>query len=125
QNDEAANETTTTAVLETNESKIKWFKLLNYKQTWAFTIGKFLTDGVWWFFLFWLPNYLKVQYGMVKTDIMIPLAVLYTMAMIGSVGGGWLPMHFIKKGYKEYDGRMRAMFLIAVLPLAILAAQPF
>ncbi len=115
--------TVTETVVE-NEEKVKWFRLLKYNQTWAFTIGKFLTDGVWWFFLFWLPNYLKVQYGMIDNSIMIPLAVLYTLAMVGSVGGGWLPMHFIKKGYNIYEGRMRAMMIIAFLPLVILVAQP-
>lgn len=104
--------------------KISWIKLLGYKQTWAFTIGKLMTDGVWWFFLFWLPAYMKAQYGMVDKAIVVPLAVLYTLSMIGSVFGGWLPMHFIKKGYKAYDGRMKAMFLIALFPLIVLAAQP-
>lgn len=104
--------------------KVSWFKLLGYKQTWAFTIGKFLTDGVWWFFLFWLPAYLKDQYGMVDEQIMIPLAVLYSMTMFGSIGGGWFPMYFIRKGYQPYDGRMKAMLLIALIPLVVLAAQP-
>ena len=108
----------------TSTEKISWVKLLGYKQTWAFTIGKLLTDGVWWFFLFWLPAYMKAQYGMVDKAIVIPLAVLYTLSMMGSVFGGWLPMHFIKKGYKAYDGRMKAMFLIALFPLIVLAAQP-
>eukprot|EP01132_Coremiostelium_polycephalum_P015001 gene15001-18163_t len=83
-----------------------------------------MTDGVWWFFLFWLPSYLKVQYGMDDTAIMIPLAVLYSMTMIGSIGGGWFPMYFMKKGYAPYDGRMRAMFIIALFPLLVLLAQP-
>lgn len=104
--------------------KVSWFKLLGYKQTWAFTFGKFMTDGVWWFFLFWLPAYLKAQYGMVDDAISFPLAVLYTLAMVGSIMGGWFPMYFIKKGYKVYDGRMRAMFVIAVIPLLVLLAQP-
>lgn len=104
--------------------KVSWIKLLGYRQTWAFTIGKFMTDGVWWFFLFWLPDYLKVQYNVVDEGVMLPLAVLYTMAMVGSVGGGRLPLYFINKGYKVYDGRMRAMLIIAVFPLVILAAQP-
>ncbi|MBB6270481.1 ACS family hexuronate transporter-like MFS transporter [Pedobacter cryoconitis] len=108
----------------TDHQKVSWFKLLGYKQTWAFTFGKFMTDGVWWFFLFWLPSYLKVQYGMDNTDIMVPLAVLYSMTMIGSVGGGWFPMYFIKKGYTPYDGRMKAMFIIALFPLVVLLAQP-
>jgi ACS family hexuronate transporter-like MFS transporter len=104
--------------------KSSWFKLLGYRQTWAFTIGKFMTDGVWWFFLFWLPKYLDAQFGMKDTEIAFPLFVLYSMTMVGSIGGGWFPMYFIRKGYNEYDGRMKAMFIIALFPLVILAAQP-
>lgn len=104
--------------------KISWFKLLEYKQTWAFAFGKFMTDGVWWFFLFWLPAYLKDQYGMIGTDIMLPLAVLYSMTMFGSINGGWFPMYFINKGYQPYEGRMKAMLMIASIPLVVLAAQP-
>lgn len=106
------------------EKKVPWIKLLGYKQTWAFAFGKFMTDGVWWFFLFWLPAYLKDQYHMKDTDMAIPLAVLYSMTMVGSVGGGWFPAHFIKKGYAAYDGRMKAMLIIAFIPLVVLAAQP-
>lgn len=106
------------------KEKVAWFKLLGYKQTWAFVFGKFMTDGVWWFFLFWLPKYLEAQYGMVKTEIMLPLAVLYSMTMFGSIGGGWFPTYFIRKGYTAYDGRMKAMLLIALFPLVVLAAQP-
>jgi ACS family hexuronate transporter-like MFS transporter len=104
--------------------KVSWTKLLGYRQTWGFVFGKFMTDGVWWFFLFWLPKYLEAQYGMVKTDIMLPLAVLYSMTMFGSIGGGWFPTYFIKKGYLPYDGRMKAMLVIALFPLVVLAAQP-
>lgn len=104
--------------------KVAWFKLLGYKQTWAFAFGKFMTDGVWWFFLFWLPKYLYAQYGMEGTAISIPLFVLYSMTMFGSIGGGWFPAYFIKKGYNAYDGRMKAMLLIALFPLLVLAAQP-
>ncbi|HLT41650.1 MAG TPA: MFS transporter [Sphingobacteriaceae bacterium] len=109
---------------EIKAKKVSWFKLLSYKQTWAFAIGKFLTDGVWWFFLFWLPSYLKAEYGLTGTDIMIPLAVLYGLTMFGSIGGGWFPMYYIKKGYAAYDGRMKAMLVIATIPLVVLAAQP-
>lgn len=107
-----------------SEEKVSWLKLLTYKQTWSFAFGKFMTDGVWWFFLFWLPAYLKAQYGMEKTQISLPLTVLYSMTMIGSIGGGAFPMYFINKGYAPYDGRMRAMFLIALIPLVVLLAQP-
>lgn len=109
---------------EVVEKPVSWVKLLGYRQTWAFTLGKFMTDGVWWFFLFWLPGYLKDQYGVVNEDIMLPLAVLYSMTMIGSVGGGWFPKYFIDKGYAAYDGRMKAMLMIAFFPLVVLLAQP-
>lgn len=111
-------------VAENAKEKISWIKLLGYKQTWAFTFGKFMTDGVWWFFLFWLPAYLKDQYNMTGTEIMLPLVVLYSMTMFGSIGGGYFPMYFINKGYQPYDGRMKAMLLIALIPLVVLAAQP-
>src|SRR4030095_215550 len=116
--EEAATETTQEV------KKVSWVKLLNYKQTWAFTFGKFMTDGVWWFFLFWLPAYLKAQYGIVDRAVMMPLAILYTIAMVGSIMGGWFPMYFIKKGHKVYDGRMKAMLVIAFIPLVVLLAQP-
>lgn len=107
-----------------DEKKIPWIKLLKYKQTWAFAFGKFMTDGIWWFFLFWLPAYLKSHYGMQGTEIMLPLVVLYSMTMVGSIGGGWFPTYFINKGYKPYEGRMKAMLLIALFPLVVLFAQP-
>jgi ACS family hexuronate transporter-like MFS transporter len=106
------------------QEKIAWFKLLGYKQTWAFVFGKFMTDGIWWFFLFWLPKYLEAQFNMKGTDIVLPLAVLYSMTMIGSIGGGWFPMYFINKGHNPYDGRMKAMLVIALFPLVVLLAQP-
>jgi ACS family hexuronate transporter-like MFS transporter len=107
------------------ETRLGWLELLRYRQTWAFAFGKFMTDGVWWFFLFWLPKYLSAQYGIAKMEIMVPLAVLYSMTMVGSIGGGWLPTWFINKGATPYDGRMKAMLLIAVFPLVVLLAQPF
>jgi ACS family hexuronate transporter-like MFS transporter len=112
------------ALANNGSDKVSWYKLLAYRQTWAFFFGKFMTDGVWWFFLFWLPAYLKDQYHMTGTQIMLPLSVLYSMTMFGSIGGGFFPVYFINKGYKPYDGRMRAMLLIAFIPLVVLAAQP-
>jgi ACS family hexuronate transporter-like MFS transporter len=89
---------------KTGLKKHMWARLLQYRQTWAFVVGKFMTDGVWWFFLFWLPKYLEAQYGMVKTEVMLPLAVLYSLTMVGSVGGGWFPTYYINKGLSPYDG---------------------
>lgn len=104
-------------------AKISWFKLLTYRQTWAFAFGKFMTDGVWWFLLFWLPAFMKAQYNMSATEIAIPLAVLYSMTCVGSIGGGWFPEFFIKRGMEPYAARMRAMLVIAMLPLVVLGAQ--
>ena len=102
---------------------VEWGKLLKYRQTWAFTIGKFMTDGIWWFFLFWLPDFLKAQYGMTGMAVSLPLAVLYSMTMVGSIGGGAFPMYFINRGMNPYAGRMRAMLIIALFPLVVLGAQ--
>lgn len=110
--------------LTVKEEKVSWLKLFTYKQTWSFTFGKFMTDGVWWFFLFWLPAYLKDQYQMADLQIMLPLGILYTMTMFGSIGGGWFPAYFIKRGMEPYKGRMTAMLTIALLPLVVLGAQP-
>lgn len=109
---------------EVDGKKISWFKLLTYRQTWSFFFGKFLTDGVWWFFLFWLPAYLNVKYHIIGSDIMLPLALLYSMTMVGSICGGWFPSYFINKGFEPYKGRMTAMFIIALFPLVVLLAQP-
>ena len=111
-------------IIEEKVAKVPWIKLLGYKQTWAFVFGKFMTDGIWWFFLFWLPKYLEAQFGMKGTDIVLPLAVLYSMTMFGSIGGGWFPMYYINKGYNPYAGRMKAMLVIALFPLVVLLAQP-
>jgi ACS family hexuronate transporter-like MFS transporter len=106
------------------KEKVSWFSLLFYRQTWSFFFGKFMTDGVWWFFLFWLPAYLKSQYNMENTQMTLPLTVLYSMTMVGSICGGWFPAYFIKKGFEPYRARMTAMLIIAVIPLIILLAQP-
>ncbi|HMQ06022.1 MAG TPA: MFS transporter [Saprospiraceae bacterium] len=104
--------------------KISWIKLLRFRQTWSFVTGKFITDGVWWFFLFWLPAYLYDQYNLEKTELVMPLAILYSLTMFGSIGGGWFPVYFIHKGYGVYQARMKAMIAIAVIPLIVLVAQP-
>jgi ACS family hexuronate transporter-like MFS transporter len=105
--------------------KITFKQAFKYKQTWAFAFGKFMTDGVWWFFLFWTPAYLKAEYDMLPDQIAVPIGVLYTITVFGSVFGGKFPTFFINKGMNPYDGRMRAMLYIAFFPLLILLAQPF
>lgn len=109
---------------EKSEVKLSWLQLLTFRQTWAFAFGKFMTDGVWWFFLFWLPKYLAAQYEMKTTEFVVPLAVLYSMTMVGSIGGGWFPAYYMQRGDAPYDGRMKAMRMIAFIPLVVLLAQP-
>ncbi|WP_106829552.1 MFS transporter [Parabacteroides pacaensis] len=108
-----------------DEKRLSFWECLRFKQTWAFAFGKFMTDGVWWFFLFWTPAYLKVQYGMEGTQIAWPIAVLYTITVVGSVFGGKFPTYFINRGMNPYAGRMRAMLIIAFFPLVVLFAQPY
>ncbi len=99
--------------------------LLGYRQTWSFFWGKFLTDGVWWFYLFWLPDYLTKQFDMTKEQVMMPTFIVYGVSIVGSVYGGSIPMTLIKKGMAVYKARMLAMFLIALAPLTVLATQYF
>jgi ACS family hexuronate transporter-like MFS transporter len=98
-----------------------------YKQTWAFALGKFATDGVWWFFLFWMPAYISDIYGFRTSDLMgqMAIVVMYAIVMISIYTGGILPQYFMeKKGMNPYAGRMRAMLIFAMFPLLALFAQP-
>lgn len=105
--------------------KVTWGRLLQFRQTWAFAIGKFLTDGIWWFYLFWLPDFLKEQYGLVKTGIAFPIALVYTIAAVGSVFGGWLPMYLIKKGWPVFQARKTSMLIYALCAVPVVLAQLF
>lgn len=99
-------------------------RALQYKQTWAFAAGKFMTDGVWWFFLFWTPAYLSSVYGLNSKESAPQVFVLYAITLL-SIIGGWLPTFFVdKKGMNPYAGRMRAMLIFAFIPLLTLLAQP-
>lgn len=104
--------------------KLSFADCLKFKQTWAFAFGKFMTDGVWWFYLFWSPAYLKDIYKMSGTESAFPLFILYVITLL-SIIGGWLPSYFIgKKNMNPYDGRMKSMLIFAFFPLLALLAQP-
>lgn len=103
--------------------KYTWGKLLSYKQTWAFAIGKLLTDPIWWFYLFWLPDFLESQYHLKGTAVALPVATVYTISTVGSVWGGWLPMSLIKKNWTTVKARKTSMLIYAFLVLPILFAQ--
>jgi ACS family hexuronate transporter-like MFS transporter len=105
------------------EKKLSWGKLLAYRQTWAFALGKFLTDGIWWFYLFWLPKFLKAEFGLTKGQIAVPVALVYVIASVGSIFGGWLPMRFIKNGLPVYKARKNSMLIYAFCVLPVVAAQ--
>ena len=103
--------------------KLSWAKLLQYRQTWAFAVGKFLTDPIWWFYLFWLPDFMESQYGLKGTAVAAPVAVVYTMSAIGSIGGGWIPLNLIKKGWPVFRARRTSMLIFAFFVIPILFAQ--
>lgn len=106
-----------------DEYKLSWRQLLGFKQTWAFAIGKLLTDPIWWFYLFWLPDFLQSEYKIRNTDLMFPVALVYTISTFGSVYGGWLPMFFIKKGWPVFKARKTSMLIYAFFVIPILFAQ--
>ncbi len=107
-----------------DQPKITFAKMFRYKQTWAFAVGKFMTDGVWWFYLFWTPAYLSSVYGLSSTESAPHIFVLYFITLL-SIIGGWLPTYFVeKKGMDPYAGRMRSMLIFAFFPLLALFAQP-
>ena len=112
---------------DTGEKQISLWKCFSFKQTWQFVIGKFFTDGVWWFFLFWAPSYFSNQFN---APVTTPLGqwlifTLYLIVTVVSIGGGYLPKIFVeKKGMHPYPGRMLAMLIFAFFPLCALLAQP-
>jgi MFS transporter, ACS family, hexuronate transporter len=105
-----------------NEPKLSWMQLLGYRQTWAFAIGKFLTDPIWWFYLFWLPDFFESTYKIKLTAASWPVAVVYIISTIGSVGGGWLPLYLIRKGWPVFKARKTSMLLYAFCVLPIIFA---
>ena len=109
------------------EKTIPFMQCFKYKQTWSFVVGKFFTDGVWWFYLFWAPAYFSDQFGYESSSTMgmALIFVLYLIVTILSIYGGYLPKLFVeKKGMGPYAGRMRAMLIFAFFPLFALFAQP-
>jgi ACS family hexuronate transporter-like MFS transporter len=103
---------------------VPWGRLLPLRQTWAFSVAKFMTDPIWWVYLFWLPDFLHKRYGLNLQDYGPPLVVVYLMADVGSIGGGWLSSSLIKRGWTINAGRKVAMLIcaLAVVPI-VFAAQ--
>jgi MFS transporter, ACS family, hexuronate transporter len=102
---------------------VNWLKLLSFRQTWAFALGKFLTDPIWWFYLFWLPDFLESSYGLTKTAIAVPVALVYIISTVGSIWGGYLPMSLINKGWASFKARKTAMFIFALFVVPVVSVQ--
>ena len=98
---------------------IAWSRLIGYRQAWAFAIGKFLTDPIWWLYLFWSADFFNRAHGLDLKTIGLPLVVIYLVADVGSIGGGWLSSAFIKRGWSVNRARKTAMLIcaLAVLPI--------
>ncbi len=109
---------------ETTE-KVPWLKLLKFRQTWLFFIGKGLTDPIWWFYLFWIPGWLSTVRGggLDVKSFGLPLAFIYTMTTIGSIGGGWISGFLITKGMSPFKARRVTMLVFALLVVPIIFAQ--
>jgi ACS family hexuronate transporter-like MFS transporter len=102
--------------------KVPWLQLLKYRQTWAFVVGKFLTDPIWWFYLYWLGLYLNNNFGVTLTHLGLPLIVIYTMTSIGSIGGGYLSGAMIKRGMAINKARRITMLIFALLVVPVVTA---
>jgi ACS family hexuronate transporter-like MFS transporter len=98
-----------------SEEAFSWISLLKHRQTWAFFLGKGLTDPVWWFYLFWLPKFLDTNYGVTLAGLAAPLVVIYLVADVGSIGGGWLSGALIKRGWSVNAGRKTTMLAAALV----------
>ena len=101
---------------------VHWAGLLTHRQTWAFALGKFLTDPIWWFYLYWLPKFLDGKYGIKLAAVATPLIVIYLVADVGSVFGGWLSSFFIRRGHTVNYARKMTMLIAAVLIIPTMAA---
>jgi ACS family hexuronate transporter-like MFS transporter len=106
---------------ELSSAKVRWATLLGFRQTWAFLIAKFLTDPVWWFYLFWLPGFLQKEHGLNLVQLGLPLVAIYVISDAGSVAGGWLSSRLIRGGFSVNAGRKIAMLVCAVCVMPIVS----
>jgi ACS family hexuronate transporter-like MFS transporter len=99
--------------------RLPWRRLFSYRQTWAFTIAKFLTDPIWYFYLFWLPSYFSTRFNLNLSHLGLPLIIIYSVSTVGSIGGGWLPGPFRRMGLSATSARLVAMLCCALLVVPI------
>jgi ACS family hexuronate transporter-like MFS transporter len=101
---------------------IPWAKLIGYRQTWTFAIAKFMTDPIWWLYLFWMPDFFHRQYGLSLLELGPPIIIIYLIADVGSVGGGWLSSSLIRRGWSVNASRKTAMLICAIAVTPIIFA---
>ncbi|MBY0480124.1 MAG: MFS transporter [Chitinophagaceae bacterium] len=120
---ESDNASEAGTIADDSKPKMSWKKLLGFRQTWAFSIGKLLTDPIWWFYIFWLPDFFESMYHMKITAASWPVAAVYIVSTVGSVAGGWLPLYFINKlGWPVLKARKISMLIYAFCVVPIIAA---
>ncbi|WP_140727962.1 MULTISPECIES: MFS transporter [Gammaproteobacteria] len=102
--------------------RVPWARLLRHRQAWAFVAAKFITDPIWWFFLFWLPKFLHAEYGLSLLGLGLPLVAIFLLADVGSIAGGWLAGRFIKRGWSVNRARKGAMLVCALCVVPIVFA---
>ncbi|MEO7996108.1 MAG: MFS transporter [Gemmatimonadaceae bacterium] len=105
---------------------VPWLKLLRHKQTWAFIAGKTMTDGIWWFYLYWLPKFLDVRFGVKLDTVALPIIAIYVLADVGSVGGGWMSGFLIRRGFSHNSARKLTMLMaaVAIVPTMFASSMP-
>jgi ACS family hexuronate transporter-like MFS transporter len=103
-------------------AKIEWARLIPHRQTWAFVVGKFMIDPIWWFYLFWVPDFLQRKHGLALMKIGVPIMVIYVIADVGSVAGGWFSSWLIQRGKSVNMARKTAMLLCAICVAPIVFA---
>src|SRR5204863_9731284 len=102
--------------------RVPWSMLIRFRQTWAFAIGKFMTDSVWWFYLFWFPVVMSDRFGVDLKKIGGPMITVYVLADVGSIGGGWLSSRLLKSGWTANAARKTAMLICALFIVPVIYA---
>ena len=111
---------------DASTARAPWISLFGYRQTWAFIVGKLMADPVWWFYLYWLPKFLDAKYGVKLAQVAAPIIVVYLIADVGSVGGGWISSALIKRGWSVNRARKTTMLAMALLivPTTLVSRAP-
>ena len=108
---------------EEPSASVRWGRLLGFRQAWAFSTAKFLTDPIWYFYLFWLPSYFSSKFDLNLSHLGLPLIIIYNVSALGSIGGGWLPVPFRRLGMSSHHARLTAMLVCACLVVPIYTAS--